>query len=145
MNNVIELSNGRSNADYEERRRYPNFTIQKEGPLIYAIQNKFSGQYYIGKTPGSAMHRWYAHIYNSENLNNKFARAIRESDVTHWTFTVLELVEFPVGKVKKEFFDEFVRYRETEWILKYNSINNGYNIGVSNKEYEIWRTVLNAH
>lgn len=96
---------------------------------IYKITHKKSGKCYIGKTINHFIWRWWNHL--KANTGTKFHEFLSEVDPEELTFEVLETLE---GCSNEE-----ILKKETEYIIKYDSINNGFNSMVSNKkvEYEI--------
>lgn len=104
------------------------YTSSVEGyspPVIYKITNKATGMCYIGKTRQVFTLRWYQHFFQS--CGTKFHKAIRESKITDWIFEVIEAVNVPEELKSMEEIDRFIESREKEYILSFNSIENGYN------------------
>jgi hypothetical protein len=69
-------------------------------------------------------------LYNDHNEQYKgvFHKAIRNTKLSDWEFSVLEIIgESPEG-ISTE---EYVLSRETHWMKKYDSIDNGYNSQIS--------------
>lgn len=100
--------------------------------VIYKIQNVSSGKCYIGQTSKPFTLRWWQHF--SHGTNTKFHQAIRESKITDWVFSVIEVVDFnqkPVELPKLTFILE----RELFWIRHFNSVGEGYNT-LGSKENE---------
>lgn len=94
--------------------------------VIYKITNKVSNLCYIGKTSQCFTLRWYQHFYHGGS--SKFHSAIKSSKYTDWEFTIIEvLVEAPEGISNADYALE----RESYWIKKLNTIENGYNSVIS--------------
>ncbi len=95
-------------------------------PVIYKITNTAENKHYIGKTLQVFTLRWYQHFFQGGDC--KFHKAIRNTKLTDWEFSVLEIIgESPEGMP----IEEYVLSRETHWMKKYDSIDNGYNSQVS--------------
>lgn len=103
------------------------FVTSDSCSYIYKITEKSTGKSYIGKTKNAPFFRWWEHLKHSRS---PFGLHLRNTDLKEWTFEVLETIE-PYIKEK-----EILRI-ESEYILKYDSINNGYNSIISNKDAEI--------
>ena len=85
--------------------------------IIYRIYNTITTKSYIGQTVCSLKKRWSEHIRDSKRADYKFSRALRKYSKESWNVEVLE-----------EIFDlNLLNEREEYWIVKYNSIKNGYN------------------
>lgn len=90
---------------------------------IYKITEKDTGKSYIGKTKNMPFFRWFNHLKHS---TSPFGVYLRNSSLADWTFEVLRIL--PPLTVDSE-----VLRIESEYILKYDSINNGFNKVISNK------------
>lgn len=90
---------------------------------IYKCTEKSTGKSYIGKTRNAPFFRWWNHLTHS---SSPFGIYLRQTKLSEWTFEVLE--ELPAGIAESEVFRI-----ESEYIQKYDSINNGYNSLISNK------------
>lgn len=103
-----------------------NLNYAKSGdPIyIYKITEKETGKSYIGKTKNAPFFRWWEHLKHS---NSPFGVYLRSTDLSDWTFEVLESLNPLIS-------DDIVFKKESEYILKYDSINNGFNKLISNKE-----------
>lgn len=99
--------------------------IKKDSPnYIYKCTEKATGKSYIGKTRNAPFFRWWNHLTHS---SSPFGIYLRQTKLSDWTFEVLE--ELP-GNI-----DESEVFRiESEYIMKYDSIQNGYNTVISNKK-----------
>jgi hypothetical protein len=82
--------------------------------IVYKITNKINGLMYVGKSKNYFGFRWYQHFSN--NTTTKFGKAIGESEITDWTFEILEQTH--ISKLTE---------RERFWISEFDSILNGYN------------------
>lgn len=100
---------------------------------IYKVTEKATGKSYIGKTKNAPFFRWWEHLKHSRS---PFGLHLRNTDLKEWTFEVLETLQ-PYVKEK-----DILRI-ESEYILKYDSINNGYNSIISNKDAEIISQINN--
>lgn len=90
---------------------------------IYKCTEKSTGKSYIGKTRNAPFFRWWNHLSHS---SSPFGLYLRQTKLSEWTFEVLE--ELPSNIEDKEVFKV-----ESSYILKYDSINNGFNTVISNK------------
>lgn len=98
---------------------------------IYKVTEKATGKSYIGKTKNAPFFRWWEHLKHSRS---PFGLHLKNTDLKEWTFEVLETLQ-PYVKEK-----EILRI-ESEYILKYDSINNGYNSVISNKDAGIINSI----
>lgn len=111
-----------SNVYRDENRVYTNESFIDNGkPVIYQIKNIQTGMVYIGKTTQVFTLRWYQHFFQGGNC--KFHQAIKNSKAEDWQFSVVETVTVPVGESKSD----YVEKRESHWINKMDSVNDGYN------------------
>lgn len=87
--------------------------------IIYKITNKKNGKVYIGQTINSLEERWKRHQNDALNniLDTHFARAIRYYGPDSFTAEIIDSAENQDELTKKE----------SEWIKKYNSTQDGYN------------------
>lgn len=90
---------------------------------IYKITEKTSGKCYVGKTRNAPFFRWWNHLKHSKS---PFGIYLRQTKLSQWTFEVLE--ELP-----SNISDSDVFRIESEYITKFDSINNGFNSLISNK------------
>ncbi len=107
-------------------------------PVIYKITNIQTDMDYIGKSIRSFTLRWWEHIkagkLSSENQEHCFYKAIKESSLIDWTYQVIEVIEkYPEACVDYLSKERHITERESYWIEKYDSVNNGYNSVISNK------------
>lgn len=101
-----------------------SFVTSDSCSYIYKITEKATNKSYIGKTKNAPFFRWWEHLKHSRS---PFGSYLRNTDLKEWTFEVLETLE-PYVKEK-----EVLRI-ESEYILKYNTISNGFNALISNKD-----------
>jgi group I intron endonuclease len=84
---------------------------------IYIWKNKLNGKVYIGSSD-NIKKRWKQHIQTAKSGSNyKFHQAIRKFGEDNFDKEILELVS-----------QNLLESREIEWIKKYNSIEEGYNV-----------------
>ena len=100
---------------------------------IYMHKNKENGKVYIGQTKRKLSHRWgpngkeYLQVRNGEYVQPKFAAAIEKYGWDSFDHELLLETEL----------DSEAKLMEAEFIKRYNSISDGYNIesgGKSNKK-----------
>ncbi len=89
--------------------------LNEATPAVYKVYNTKTEMYYIGQTSRKFTDRWWEHVKSVDNC--KFHKALKESDLTDWEFSIVEFVD----KVKD------LVPRENHWIKEFNSIENGYN------------------
>lgn len=98
--------------------------IKKDSPsYIYKITEKSTGKCYIGKTRNAPFFRWWNHLKHS---SSPFGLLLRQSKLSEWSFEVLE-------ELAPDTPDTEVFRIESEYIVKFDSINNGFNTVISNK------------
>ncbi len=90
---------------------------------IYKVTEKETGRCYIGKTKNEPFFRWWNHLRHSRS---PFGVYLRSTTLDKWTFEVLEIL--PAIYSNSE-----VLAIESEYIKKYDSIENGFNTLISNK------------
>lgn len=90
---------------------------------IYKCTEKATGKSYIGKTRNAPFFRWWNHLTHS---SSPFGLYLRQTKLSDWIFEVLE--ELPSNIDDSEVFRI-----ESEYIIKYDSINNGFNSVISKK------------
>lgn len=109
-----------ANVEFPDNENY----ISKDSPIyIYKCTEKKTGKSYIGKTKNAPFFRWWNHLTHSDS---PFGLYLRSTTLDSWTFEVLHIL--PYNMPEKEVFRI-----ETEYIIKYDSINNGFNKVISNK------------
>ena len=91
---------------------------------IYKITEKTTSKCYIGKTRNAPFFRWWNHLTHSTSPFGIYLR--NETKLTDWQFEVIDIL--PSTLTDKE-----VMVIESKYILEYNSIDNGYNTLISNK------------
>ena len=101
---------------------------------IYVIKNTINDKVYIGSTKHTLEHRFNQHkrrIKQEKYKNLKFYNNIIKLNVENF---YIELIENYACKSRKE-----LELKEKEYILLYDSINNGYNkvLPLKSKEEEI--------
>jgi len=104
-----------------------NYITTESPNYIYKCTEKSTGKSYIGKTRNAPFFRWWNHLTHS---NSPFGLYLRSTKLSEWTFEVLEILP-------PETNDTDVFRIESDYILKFNSINNGYNSVISNKNAAI--------
>lgn len=85
---------------------------------IYIITNDVNDKVYIGQTVQSLNRRLSQHFCKSKTRNQKISIAIREIGKEHFSIKLLE-DNIEQNKLKE---------KEEEYIKKYNSVENGYNL-----------------
>lgn len=83
---------------------------------VYCIENIKTKKKYIGSTTASFKNRWQTYK-NGGWYNKKLNNSIGKYGIENFTFEIVKIVEKHNVRKMEEFF-----------ILKYNTINNGYNI-----------------
>jgi len=97
--------------------------INAESPnYIYKCTEKSTGKSYIGKTRNAPFFRWWNHLKHS---SSPFGLYLRTTKLSDWSFEVLE--ELPSNISDTEVFRI-----ESNYIVKFDSINNGFNSLISN-------------
>ena len=92
---------------------------------IYKITNLINNKAYIGKTNNNPAKRWATHILGTEN--SEISKAIFNFGVNNFEFKVVEVIAIPPNLTTQSEIDEFVVSVERKWIIKENSIKDGYN------------------
>ena len=92
--------------------------------IIYIITNKVNSKVYIGQTRKSLSERMRHHFSKYETCT-KLKKAIGQYGKDNFMYSVLELV--PYSELNE---------RESFYIERYNSIENGYNIKKGNSEFK---------
>lgn len=100
-----------------------NFVKADSPNYIYKCTEKSTGKCYIGKTRNAPFFRWWNHLTHSQS---PFGLYLRTTNLSDWYFEVLDIL--PPGTK-----DEIVFKIESEYILKHDSIKNGFNSVISNK------------
>ena len=113
--------------EFHKYSQFPddNSFITAESPIfIYKITEKKTGKCYIGKTRNAPIWRWWNHLTWSKS---PFGLYLKGSKLSEWTFEVVE--ELPPNTLDADVFKI-----ESQYILRYDSINNGFNSMISCKE-----------
>jgi len=98
--------------------------IKKYSPnYIYKITEKSTNKCYIGKTRNEPFFRWWNHLKHS---SSPFGSYLRKTKISDWYFEVLEILPHNID-------DTEVFRVESEYMKKYDSILNGFNFVISNK------------
>ena len=86
---------------------------------IYKISNKINNKVYIGQTINPIMERFHRHVNDAINgvLDTHFARAIR----------LYGPENFSIEQIDTATTQEELTQKEHDWIVFYNSIEDGYN------------------
>lgn len=86
---------------------------------VYKITNLVNGKIYIGQTINEIEKRFRRHINDAINgkLDTKFARAIRKYGEDN----------FIIESIDKAKTQEELNQKEHDWIVFYNTVDNGYN------------------
>jgi hypothetical protein len=96
--------------------------ITTDSPVyIYKCTEKSTGKSYIGKTRNAPFFRWWNHLTKS---SSPFGVYLRQTKLSEWTFEVL--TELPSSTSDSE-----VLRIESEYIVKYDCIQNGFNTLIS--------------
>lgn len=90
---------------------------------IYKCTEKATSKSYIGKTRNAPFFRWWNHLTHS---SSPFGLYLRQTKLSDWSFEVLE--ELP-GNIN----DSEVFKIESEYIIKFDAIKNGFNSLISKK------------
>lgn len=85
---------------------------------VYAIYNKETGKYYIGRTTTQLNKVWKEHLTNYKNPENKslLYESMRIYGEEMFSIRVIEECSATILELKQE-----------HWIKQYDSLNNGYN------------------
>lgn len=132
------IARDREDQIREEEKIY-NTMIENNGihnPCIYKITNKHTQMVYIGQTTQYATFRWYQH-FASPKSGSMFHEAICKSEISDWTFEVIEIIthkELTANGISYQDKRTYINQREQYWINHFDSIKNGYNTAVANKD-----------
>lgn len=83
---------------------------------IYGFKNKLNNMWYIGQSI-DIDRRYYQHIKNINSKENSFDYVLNNIGIDNFEFKVLKVCN-----------KEELTYYEKYYIIKYNSIDNGYNL-----------------
>ncbi len=112
------------NVDFPDDENF----IKRDSPnYIYKCTEKATGKCYIGKTRNAPFFRWWNHLTHS---SSPFGIYLRQTKLSEWAFEVLE--ELPSEMRESEIFRI-----ESEYIVKFDSIANGFNSVISHKGVQI--------
>lgn len=100
---------------------------------IYKITEKSTGKCYIGKTRNAPFFRWWNHLTHS---SSPFGLHLRITPLSNWNFEVLEVLPSDIP-------DTDIFRIESEYMIKFDSINNGFNSVISNKSVNIDNSTTN--
>jgi hypothetical protein len=102
--------------------------VKEDSPsYIYRICEKSSNKSYVGKTRNAPFFRWWNHLKHS---SSPFGLYLQATQLTDWTFEVLEILPSEVP-------DSEVFMRESHYMNVYDSVNNGFNVMLSNSEARV--------
>ena len=88
--------------------------------IIYRITNKINGKIYIGQTIKTLEHRKQQHIKCSKNKEDRHLyNAMNKYGIDNFIFEEIDYTND---------LDE-LNYLETKYIIEYDSVRNGYNMG----------------
>tara|TARA_B100000902_G_scaffold392817_1_gene445842 strand:- start:46 stop:1065 length:1020 start_codon:yes stop_codon:yes gene_type:complete len=83
---------------------------------IYKITNIINNKIYVGKTEHPPTKRWKEHLWSARNPTMAISHAIHKYGQENFKFEVIE-----------ECLTEYVNKKETYWIGKLDTFENGYN------------------
>jgi group I intron endonuclease len=86
--------------------------------IIYRVKNKISGKVYIGQTIHTLEKRKDTHLKSIETGKSKFYRALKSYGVENFQWEVID-----TATTKEE-----LNQKEKNYIIEYNSIEDGYNM-----------------
>lgn len=117
--------------DWYEKEFYKNNNIEDNNYYvsenskyyIYKITEKKTLKSYIWQTRNEPFFRWWQHLSHSKS---PFWIYLRQTNLNEWIFEVLEQLSHST-----KYYD--VLKKESEFIVKYDSINNWFNSVISNK------------
>jgi len=99
-------------------------------PVIFEIRNITAGKSYIGHTPKSFGITWAEIFIFKRNLTPEFSELIDQCRGDEWEFCILEALDDPARGRE----DAYVATRLKSWIRKLNTIKDGYNTEMDEKE-----------
>jgi group I intron endonuclease len=111
-------------------------------PGIYKIENKITGDFYIGSTV-CLCRRKTSHFRNFEkgNCNKLMLEAIRNYGIKYMEFSIIEEIFFN-DSLSKDYIDEYLESLEEYYIDKLKPTYNIYTRTVRSKRGEInWNTI----
>lgn len=98
-------------------------------PCIYKATSKTNGKSYIGQSKMGLKYRKEKHyqlIQQGKGIRNKFYRSVRIRGWNDFRWSVLYTIKNP-NLTEEEILDRLNK-KEIEYIQKYDTVNNGYNI-----------------
>lgn len=98
-------------------------------PCIYKATSKTNGKSYIGQSKMGLKYRKEKHyqlIQQGKGIRNKFYRHVRIRGWNDFRWSVLYTIKNP-NLTEEEILDRLNK-KEIEYIQKYDTVNNGYNI-----------------
>lgn len=96
---------------------------------IYEIRNKHQNKAYVGCTTKDFTKRWHDHFFLANEASTIFREETLKSNLTDWTFSILETIPLDSTKTEQELID-ISHTKETFWINKLNTYLSGYNMKV---------------
>ncbi len=101
-----------------------NYVNSGSPNYIYKCTEKSTGKCYVGKTRNAPFFRWWNHLTHS---SSPFGLYLRTTKLSDWSFEVLDILPPSTS-------DSDVFKLESEYMIKFDSINNGFNSLISNKK-----------
>lgn len=108
---------------FREYNKYSNFYG------IYIIKNIKTNKVYVGQTKQKFKKRYWAHLWalrNGIHFNKKLQSSYNKYGEDFFEFQIVEIIDNP------DCLDE----KEKEYIQKFDSISNGYNISEGGKDID---------
>lgn len=93
---------------------------------IYKITNLINGKSYIGQS--SMIERRWSEEKRNKNNGKKLEKAINKYGIKNFSFEILE-----------ECLQEELNLKEMNYIEKFNSVKNGYNITLGGEGYRLYK------
>lgn len=103
----------------ERKRKNTNDKEKYRCYHVYKITNIKTGEIYIGSSINYYKNRYNMHLNSLYNLNTKLANAILKYGENNFKHEIIKTYE----NITKE----DLRKKENKYIIKYDTINNGYN------------------
>ena len=106
-----------------KRKNYERTADGRYRGVVYKYTNRTTQRSYIGETANEKVRRncWKKPKDNAY-AGNKIAEARKMFGVTDWDYYAEEIIA-----ASPEELDRLLTEKQKEWIVKYDSINNGYN------------------
>lgn len=105
-----------------EVRDFEHVSAGKVPAVIYKVQQLSTGRVYVGQTTQPFTLRWWQHLTQPSDC--KFHSAMKSTDITDWSFSVIEVVEWPADCKNKL---AYITERERHWIEELDAVGAGYN------------------